>query len=185
MPIKKLFIKEEEKSTFVTNMDDLDGILAEIQMGETSEIPEEYADDYVDYEAAEDVETIDEFYDRIDMSDRKIYDVVKFIDGIPSSIDSVTRKITLMNMLSLSNYVVDELVDNADKCIASLQSGHRAIQSSTDSMVSEIEDKISVMLEEIDVLKNNIEVAKKNCETQKTLFRDEVEKIEAIKNHII
>jgi len=181
MPIKKLFIKEEEKAP--SNADALNDILSGIQFDGLGEIPEEYDND--GYGASENLETIDEFYTRIEMPDNKIYDVVKFIDGIPSSIDSVTRKITLMNMLNLSNYSVDELVDNADRCISALKSGTGAIQSSTDSLVLEIEGKITRRLEEVEMLKNEIEESKKTCDTQKTLFKEEIEKIEAIKNHIV
>ena len=185
MPIKKLFLKEGEKA--VSSVDDLDGILAGMQLDTTNEIPEEYDYDSHDYdfEASDSLESVEDFYVRIEMTDNKIYDVIKFIDGIPSSIDSVTRKITLMNMLNLSNYVVDELVDNADKCINALKQGAGVVQSSTDSMVAETENKIANMLAEIDVLRNDIEESKKICETQKTLFKEEVEKIEAIKNHIM
>ncbi|MCL2398557.1 MAG: hypothetical protein FWC91_02285 [Defluviitaleaceae bacterium] len=182
MPIKKLFIKEDDSPKKMNDVDVME-ILASIPDVSDYEGQGEYNLIAANMDG---VETVEDVYSKFDMTDNKIYEVVPYIDSLPNTMDTVSKKTTLLNLLqNAAKLDLADLVDNADKCLDALKSARGIVIEKSASTVQDMEEIIAMKRREIETLRSNIEVEMARCDRQVALYDEESDKIRVIKNHIV
>ena len=182
MPLMRLFIKDDEP-VGNRNLDDILASIPDID-GDT-----EGYDGYENTGAAisyfDGATTVEEVYAKWGMSENKIYEVIPYIDSLPKTLDSVTKKTTLLSLLqNAAKLRLEDLIDNADSCIDVLQSEREAVVLASSASIQEMEKIIELKREEIEELRVDIINKRTKCESQLAIFDEESNKLKIIKGHI-
>jgi len=179
MPLKGLFLKEKE-STATVNLEE---ILANIPDASDANIQE---DTFEVMGNMEGIAFVEEVYAKLGMTENKIYEVIPYIDSLPNTLDSVTKKTTLLNLLQhAAKFNLTDLSDNADQCLSVLKTAREATITASETALQEMQSVIAAKELEIEELRAAIANEKTKCERQIAIFDDESNKLRVIKNHIV
>jgi len=183
MPLMRLFIKEDEP-VGNRNLDDILASIPDIE-GDAESYDGYYENIGATITHFDGVTTVEEVYAKWGMTENKIYDVIPYIDSLPKTLDSVTKKTTLLSLLqNAAKLSLDELVDNADSCIEVLQSEREAVVLASSASIQGMEKIIEMKREEIEELRVDIVNKRTKCESQLAIFDEESNKLKLIKGHI-
>lgn len=120
----------------------------------------------------------------LENKEKSIYKVIEIKEALPD-MPIVSKKASVLGMLTISKIELDEIQKDSDSRVNSLIGSLEQFSQQTNKTIDYGEEVIAIKTKEIESLKNAIQERKALQEKQKELIENEINKIKNINDFIL